>query len=136
MCAGRFTLGTAARLLGVGELEGARLLDELVGKSLIVAVRFSGGSQGYRFLETLRDYGRRALAEAGELADAEMALEHALLPPAEVRGDWIALVNEYIDPHDVNIVIEDATRRDGGRARARGGATRRRGADLQLMCLS
>ena len=65
-----------------------------------------------------------------------MALELALLPPAELRGDWIALVNEYIDPNDVNIVIEDATRRDAAERSARGGATRRRGADLQFVRVS
>ena len=95
MCAGPFTLGTAARLLGVDELVAAECLDELVGKSLIVVVRFSGGSQGYHFLETLRDYGRAPSPRQG-VGRRREALEHALLPSAEVPDDWIAFVNEYI----------------------------------------
>ena len=120
VCAGPFTLGTAARLLGVDELVAAQRLDTLVGKSLIVLVRFGGRSQGYHFLETLHDYGRRTLAEAHELAEADEALETALLPSPQLLDDWIALVNDYICASDVNIVIEDATRRvaaDGSRRR-------------------
>jgi predicted ATPase/class 3 adenylate cyclase len=111
VCAGRFSLATAARLLEVDEVTALHLLDALVTKSLIVSIRFGGESHGYRFLETLRDYGRRELSRSDELAAAKLALESALVPPPELLDDWMELENGYFFASDVAIIIEDVTRR-------------------------
>ena len=122
VCAGPFTLRTAARLLDIDDLESADLLESLVGKSLITTVRFGGASHGFRFLETLRAYGRHKLVDGDEVEDAGAALESALLPEARLLGDWTLLANEYICANDLDVLLEDATRRaaatgalDGGR---------------------
>lgn len=112
ICAGPFTLRTTAALLEVDELEAADHLDSLVTKSLVVPIRIGGQTQGYRYLETLRDFGRRELSEAGESLATQAALEAALLPPPTMAASWTALVNDYVCAADVAIVLEDATRRD------------------------
>ncbi len=120
-CAGPFTLRTAADVLRVDLLEAAEHLDGLVNKSLVAPVRVGSRSQGYRFLETLREYGRRELVVHEEEAEARAALEAALLPSAPLREDWIALVNQYICSDDLAIVIEDDTRRDAATHATEGG---------------
>lgn len=115
VCAGPFTLPTAARMFGVDEVEAVDRLDALVSRSLITRIRYGGLSHGYDFLESLRAFAQRALAEAGESAQAEAALEAALVPSSRLLGDWSALANEYLSANDVTIVIEDVTRRVGAR---------------------
>jgi predicted ATPase/class 3 adenylate cyclase len=112
ICAGPFTVTTAARLLGSDELEAADHLDALVSRSLVAPVRLGGRRRGFRYLETLRVYGQRQLAQYEETAGARSALEAALLPVPELVDDWNALVNYYICGNDLDVVIEDGTRRD------------------------
>ncbi len=111
VCAGRFGLATAARLLEVDEVTALLLLDALVTKSLIASIRVGGESHGYRFLETLRDYGRRELTRHDEWAAVTSALESALVPPPELLDDWMELENRYFFASDVTIIVEDVTRR-------------------------
>lgn len=111
ICAGQFTLATAARLLDIDEVMASQLLDALVAKSLIVPIHFGGESHGYRFLETLREFGRRELAVNDELGAAKLALESALVPSPEQLDDWNGLENGYLFASDVAIIIEDVTRR-------------------------
>jgi predicted ATPase/DNA-binding CsgD family transcriptional regulator len=70
--AGGFSL-EAAEAVCIGEDvergEVLGLLSRLIDKSLVVA-REEGGETRYRLLETVRQYGREKLAEAGEEADA------------------------------------------------------------------
>ncbi len=112
VCAGPFTPRTAAAVLGVGEVEARDRLDSLVAKSLLTRVGDGSQSQGYRYLETLREYGRRELTARAEEEEARLALETGLLPARRLLGDWFALVNEYICASDLGVVIEDATRRE------------------------
>ncbi len=111
VCAGPFTRRTACGILGTSDGDAGDLLDTLVSKSLVAPVRIGGQNVGYRYLETLREFGRRALADTGESAAALAALEHALLPSASLRDDPTALVNDYICSSDLSVVIEDGTRR-------------------------
>jgi predicted ATPase/class 3 adenylate cyclase len=121
VAAGPFTLGTAARVLGGDELDAAAAVDSLVAKSLIAPIRFDDGSRGYAYLESLREFGRRALTGAHEATDARLALEAALLPSARLAADWTALANEYLSAGDLTLVIEDTTRREAaGHALAAG----------------
>ena len=53
------------------------------------------------------------MAEAGESAHAEAALEAALMPSSRLLGDWTLLANEYLSANDGAIVVEDVTRRAG-----------------------
>lgn len=121
VCAGPFTLRTAAAVLRVDLLEAAEHLDGLVNKSLVSPVRVGSRGQGYRYLETLREYGQRELAAHNDEAEARAALETALLPAAPLREDWTALVNQYICSDDLAIVIEDDTRRDAATHAAEAG---------------
>jgi predicted ATPase/class 3 adenylate cyclase len=111
LCAGPFTLGTVAGMLGGDELDAAAVVDRLVAKSLVTPLRFDECS-GYRYLESLREYGLRALGDAGEVESARRALETALLPSARLRANWNALANEYFTAGNSAIAIEEATRRD------------------------
>ena len=133
ICAGQFALSTAARLLDIDEVKASLLLDALVTKSLIVPIRSGRDGLGYRFLETLRDYGRRELASTGELAAAKIALEGALLPLPHLLDDWIRFENEYLFADDAAIIVEDVTRARGRCQCARRGEARCGGADLQLV---
>jgi non-specific serine/threonine protein kinase len=57
---------------GVPAGEILDLLDGLVHKSLVVAEQASDGTARYRLLETLREYGREQLVEAGEEATLQV----------------------------------------------------------------
>jgi len=97
---GGTTLEGAAAILdpGTDEFEAIELLTRLVNKSLVVADVAAGSNPRYRMLETVRQYGRERLSEAGEtdsardshlrfyVAFAEAAA--AKLPTAE-QAEWL-----------------------------------------------
>jgi len=71
-----FTLGAAEQVAAGGEISPGDLLElltRLTDKSLI-RVDFTGSSARYYLLETVREYARERLAEAGE--DEQAALSH------------------------------------------------------------
>ena len=51
---------------GIDERDVLDLLSRLVNKSLVVADSESAGARRYRFLETVRQYARERLVQAGE----------------------------------------------------------------------
>jgi predicted ATPase/class 3 adenylate cyclase/DNA-binding SARP family transcriptional activator len=112
ICAGPFSLETVAGMLAVDGAGARAIVDTLVAKSLLTPIDFDDGSVGYRYLESLREFGRHALTEADETASARHALERALLPSAHVGGSWRVLSNEYLSGGDHSIVMEDVTRRE------------------------
>lgn len=99
--AGGWTAGAAARIVGDGPAEVGRVevidrLTRLVDRSLVIVDR--GATTRYRMLETIRQYAREKLIEAGEVAaladrhfaafaDLAAASESALRGPAMV--DWL-----------------------------------------------
>jgi hypothetical protein len=99
-------------MLGLDEDGAAEVVGTLVAKSLVTPMRFDYGTTGYRYLESLREFGVRALVEEGALTSARLALEAALLPTARLNAEWRELVNKYMTGRDVTLGIEDATRRD------------------------
>lgn len=97
--AGRFSLEAAEAMCNDEELPGADVADAvlaLADKSMLV-VETSGEQTRYRLLETLREYGRRRLAESGAAVtalrrhagyfvhEAERAAQ-GLLGPEEARS--------------------------------------------------
>ena len=65
-----WTLEAAERVCGGAGLDADEVLDllsRLVSKSLVVAEGEIGGSRRYRFLETVRQYARERLVEAGSM---------------------------------------------------------------------
>jgi predicted ATPase/DNA-binding SARP family transcriptional activator len=73
--AGRFTLTAAGRIATAGDIDRARVLElltRLADKSLL-QVDHSGRDARYHLLETVRDYARERLAEAGEDGPARRA---------------------------------------------------------------
>jgi non-specific serine/threonine protein kinase len=92
--AGGFTLEAAESICAGEELqrdEVLELLSQLLDKSLVVAQE-RGGAVRYRLLETIRQYGRERLEEAGEAAHVRrqhagyyLAVAEAADP--ELKGD-------------------------------------------------
>ncbi len=121
ICAGAFTLPSAALMLELDLLDAAKALDSLVAKSLIMPLQFGPRLRGYRYLETLRDFGRHRLVEADELEAARASLEQALLPAPSLLRDWMSLANNYLWASDIVLVVEDATRRDAADRALRAG---------------
>lgn len=109
-CAGACSPGTAARVLGRPLAETERLLHELVAKSLLVPAPGGRDPVGFTFLETVREYGRAMLSRADEMDAAQLAVESALLPPADELGDWTSLVNDVICAADPAVMVEASTR--------------------------
>jgi predicted ATPase len=76
--AGSFDLEAAEAVPAAGDLASADILDllsNLVAKSLVTVDDATAGVTRYRVLETLRQYGRERLDEAGEVV--EVAARHA-----------------------------------------------------------
>ncbi len=109
-CAGACSPATAARVLGSPLTETERLLDDLAAKSLLVPAPEGRDPVGYTFLETVREYGRAMLSQAGEVDAAQLAVESALLPPADDPGNWTSLVNDVICAADPAVMLEASTR--------------------------
>ena len=61
------------------------LLAQLVNKSIVVAEREGGEEARYRLLETIREFGREKLNEAGDLD---------LLRSAHAPAHWVRMVEE------------------------------------------
>ncbi len=109
VCAGPFTLGTAARLLDVDRIEAADIVDALETKSLVVSISTHQPHAGWRYLESLREFGRVLLHEHSEAGAAQRALERALLP--ESTDDWNWFASNYMAATDHALAFEDVTRR-------------------------
>jgi predicted ATPase len=76
---GGFDLGAAEAVGAGGSVETADVLSELTGlveKSLVVTEETSAGRARYRLLETLREFARARLVEAGE--ELEARRKHAV----------------------------------------------------------
>jgi predicted ATPase len=116
-CEGAFTLDTAARLLGVDRLDAANVIDTLETKSLVAAVSADLPHAGWRYLESLREFGRLLLQEHGEAEASQRALERALLP--ESVPDWSWFASSYMGAADSALVVEDVTRRTAAECAAR-----------------
>ena len=69
LCNDGFTLEAAEAMLGDGALEA---VQGLVDQSLL-SIREAGGAVRYRMLETVREFGRMQLVDAGEDRDARAA---------------------------------------------------------------
>ncbi len=105
--AGGWTSGVAARIVGEGpaDLDQLDLVDglsRLVDRSLVLVDR--GPTTRYRMLETIRQYAREKLVEAGEvaaLADRHFAAFAAMAVAAEpeLRGPAMA---EWLDRLDAD----------------------------------
>jgi predicted ATPase/DNA-binding SARP family transcriptional activator len=83
--AGGFTLAAAAAVCcGGDQVAALDLVDQLVGKSLVVTEPAGHGTR-YRLLETIRQYAAEALAEAGETELARRRHAEAFLHLAETE---------------------------------------------------
>jgi predicted ATPase len=84
--AGDFALEAAEAVAAGPALDAADVLDTLaalVDKSLVQAAAPAGAAVRYRLLETVRQYGRERLAQAGEVGAAEEAHVRYYLAVAE-----------------------------------------------------
>ncbi|HKB28011.1 MAG TPA: AAA family ATPase, partial [Candidatus Limnocylindrales bacterium] len=114
--AGGWTAGAAARIVGdgPGPLDASDLVDELtrlIDRSLVIVDR--GPTTRYRMLETIRQYAREKLIEAGEvetLATRHLATFEALAIAAEpeLRGpamvDWLDRMDA--DAENLGVALE------------------------------
>ena len=131
--AGGFTLEAAESVCAGEELqrdEVLELLSQLVDKSLVVAQERDGTAR-YRLLETIRQYGRERLEEAGEAAQVReqhagyyLALAEEAEP--ELKGDRQVTWLERLETEHDNLRVAMAwllgTRRVGVGREARLGA--------------
>lgn len=107
--AGPFRLEAAERVCagdGLAEGEVAGLLADLVDKSMVAVERPEGGMR-YRLLDTLRDYGARRLAEAGD-ADAcrrRHGVYHVAL--VEALGPRLRSAEEGAVLAEIDAVMDD-----------------------------
>jgi predicted ATPase/DNA-binding SARP family transcriptional activator len=92
--AGGFSLAAMAAVCCGGDQAAALdLVDQLAGKSLVVAEPAAGGSR-YRMLETIRQYAAACLAEAGEAGPARRRHAEAFLRLAEEERALPVLLRE------------------------------------------
>jgi predicted ATPase/DNA-binding SARP family transcriptional activator len=92
--AGGFGLAAMATVCCGGDQAAALdLVDQLAGKSLLVAEPAAGGSR-YRLLETIRQYAAGRLAEAGEAGPARRRHAEAFLRLAEQERELPVLSGE------------------------------------------
>ena len=91
---------------GIGRTEVLDLLSRLVDKSLVNVDNDIDGSRRYRFLETVRQYGRERLLQSGEaerLRDCHLAFFHELVRRAEpelTRAGQVSWLNRLHREHD------------------------------------
>ena len=113
---GGFDLEAAEKVCGAEPLQPADVLDlvtSLVEKSLVLTEERERGMR-YRMLETIRDYAREKLAQAGD-TDSTMArhcqhyfafakaVSRGLLGPEQ--GSWIARMEEELDNVRAGIAV-------------------------------
>ena len=92
--AGGFTLAAVAAVCCGGDQAAALdLVDQLAGKSLVVAEPVAGGTR-YRLLETIRQYAAGRLAEAGEAGPARRRHAETFLRLAEGERELPVLLRE------------------------------------------
>jgi tetratricopeptide (TPR) repeat protein len=91
---------------GIGRNEVLDLLSRLVDKSLVNVDNDIDESRRYRFLETVRQYGRERLLQSGEaerLRDGHLAFFHELVRRAEpelTRAGQVSWLNRLHREHD------------------------------------
>ena len=88
--AGGFDLEAASRVIDAPELETLDTLARLVDRSLLTMHDVAGAAR-YRMLETMREYGRDALREAGQLI--ETAARHR---------SWAVELASRAEPHHMD----------------------------------
>ena len=109
--AGGFTVEVAERVVTGGGVEQADvfdLLDSLVAKSL-VSVGRAGGVDGFRLLETIREYASDRLREAGEEDDTRLrqlawALDLCRSAQVQLRGPDELQAYRTLDAEYANVV--------------------------------
>ena len=116
--AGGWTLDAAEAVAGVGVLDLPGLLASLIEKSTVVADRHAGAMR-YRLLETIRQYARERLREAGEerrTRERHLAYFLALAEQAELklRGPEASAAFERLEQeHDnLRLALEGALQWD------------------------
>jgi predicted ATPase/class 3 adenylate cyclase len=107
--AGSWTLDAAETVCATGGLDARHVADDLaalVDKSLVVCETPASGRSRYRLLETLRQYGRERLREAGQASavrDAHLGWAVGLAEEAERHLDgldqpaWLDLLERELD---------------------------------------
>ena len=73
---GGFTLEAAERVVGAGELDVLQGVASLVDRSLLREAEEAGGEPRFSMLETIREFAREQLAQAGE--EKQLLHRHAL----------------------------------------------------------
>jgi len=109
--AGGFTLESAEQICGdesLDSLDVLEMLSTLVDKSLVVPEEQPDGRVRYRLLETIRDYGRGRLEEAGERPEflrrhAAFYLAFAEEAEPELTGSDQALWLDRLDREHENL---------------------------------
>jgi non-specific serine/threonine protein kinase len=107
--AGGWTLDAAEEVCageGIGRDDIVDLLSGLVDKSLVIVEEDRAGDRRYRFLETIRQYGRDRLFRSGEIGSVcarHFAFVLALAQRAEpelTRSDQVTWLNRLQIEHD------------------------------------
>ena len=107
--AGGWTLEAAEEVCagdGIERDDIVDLLSGLVDKSLVIVEEDAGGDRRYRFLETIRQYGRDRLFRSGEIGSVcarHFAFVLALARRAEpelIRSDQVRWLNRLQVEHD------------------------------------
>ena len=102
--AGGFTLDAATAISG--ESSTARLLGQLIDKSLVGRHESPDGSTRYALLETVREYGLSRLREEGELDDTQARHAEFFATMVEAsrnklngphRAQWLRMLSEDVD---------------------------------------
>ena len=102
-----FTLEAAQAVLGGDALAA---VQGLVGQSLL-SVRETGAGVRYRMLETVREFGRMQLVDAGEDAEARVALRSWAVSYASHHGPRLTSDNQFdaidaVGAEEVNLADE------------------------------
>ncbi|HEX2240432.1 MAG TPA: LuxR C-terminal-related transcriptional regulator [Actinomycetota bacterium] len=99
---GSFSLESAEAICsgeGLEEHEIAGLLADLVERSLVVPLREGALQARYRLLETVRQYGRERLQEAGEVAEYEQRHAEHFLSIAETAEPLVRASKDQLEWH-------------------------------------
>jgi non-specific serine/threonine protein kinase len=121
--AGGFTLAAAEQTCGVSQVETSEVLDllsRLVDKSLVTADLLQHGEARYHLLETIRQYAREQLVEAGESETLRQRHAQFFVTLAEV-AEWQLLgpeqsywLNRFEQEQDnLRAALDWATHDDG-----------------------
>jgi predicted ATPase/DNA-binding SARP family transcriptional activator len=108
-----FTAEAATVALGT---DATDLLDELVQHSLLTVLEPDSGRTRYRMLETVRDFGMRALHDAGETTAAIAAMDDWIVTFCRSRQTApVRLIELRIVRDEVDTLLASLRRPPGGR---------------------